>query len=148
MSCCITNTSPRNLYSLRPRCAIVNEDSHCEARHRRARMSCCCCRLLLFVVVAATLGPAVSRKFPQSRAKSRKFQQFWTCGTCGTICGTLTRAIRTSHDSTKKEKVGDFESARPHYRFFQSTKQGSSGGLVEWWGRQSSRFLRNRYSFS
>jgi hypothetical protein len=36
-----------------------------------------------------------------------------------TICGTITCAIRTSLDSIKKEKkVGDFESARPHYCFF------------------------------
>jgi hypothetical protein len=41
-------------------------------------------------------------------------------GSCWTICGTLTRAIELRTIQQKKKKVGDFESARPHYRFFQS----------------------------
>jgi hypothetical protein len=45
-------------------------------------------------------------------------------GPCWTICGTLTRAIELRTIQPKKKKVGDFESARPHYRFFQMTISG------------------------
>jgi hypothetical protein len=41
-------------------------------------------------------------------------------GPCWTICGTLTRAIELRTIQPKNKKVGDFESARPHYRFFLS----------------------------
>jgi hypothetical protein len=43
-------------------------------------------------------------------------------GPCWTICGTLTRAIELRTIQPKKKKVGDFESARQHYRFFQERK--------------------------
>jgi hypothetical protein len=43
-------------------------------------------------------------------------------GPCWTICGTLTRAIELRTIQPKKKKVGDFESARPHYRFFLLSK--------------------------
>ena len=39
-------------------------------------------------------------------------------GPCWTICGTLTRAIELRTIQPKNKKVGDFESARLHYRFF------------------------------
>jgi hypothetical protein len=41
-------------------------------------------------------------------------------GPCWTICATLTRAIELRTIQPKYKKVGNFESARPHYRFFQS----------------------------
>jgi hypothetical protein len=41
-------------------------------------------------------------------------------GPCWTICGTLTCAIELHTIQPKNKKVGDFESARPHYRFFQT----------------------------
>jgi hypothetical protein len=39
-------------------------------------------------------------------------------GPCWTICATLTRAIGIRTIQPKNKKVGDLESARPHYRFF------------------------------
>jgi hypothetical protein len=49
-------------------------------------------------------------------------------GPCWTICATLTRAIELRTIQPKNKKVGDFESARPHYRFFLQT---NTNGLDE-----------------
>jgi hypothetical protein len=87
------------------------------------------------------LSPAVSRKFPQvssmvqqSAANSRKVPQSPAMldvrdvrDMLDHLRDTHTRD-RTSHDSTKKEKkVGDFESARPHYCFFQGPTGPEAG---------------------
>jgi hypothetical protein len=48
-------------------------------------------------------------------------------GPCWTICATLTRAIELRTIQPKNKNVGDFESARPHYRFFQGAAPPSRG---------------------
>jgi hypothetical protein len=59
-----------------------------------------------------------SSKFQQIPAKSRMLDVRDHAGPCWTICGTLTRAIELRTFQPKNKKVGDFESARPHYCFF------------------------------
>jgi hypothetical protein len=51
-------------------------------------------------------------------------------GPCWTICATLTRAIELRTIQPKNKKVGNFESARPHYRFFQPTDHPPSPATI------------------
>jgi hypothetical protein len=72
-----------------------------------------------------------SRKCP---AWFSKVQHAGRAGPCWTMLDHLrdthTRD-RTSHVSTKKEKVGDFESVRPHYCFFLVSRLSITENLKE-----------------